>query len=175
MTNNNLKRATQPAVPELAGEDRPGDISTLEHLLKVSVDAADNAHRLAELLKLDADIEGAKIFRDISAERRDFARRLAVMLVDRGQEGPIDAHGTFRGVLFRWRLQLAKHLPMGYRDTDDRRFLLRLARRGSDLVATAYAHAERRPLGPTCRQEVQRQAKAVRATNHMVHQLAADA
>jgi hypothetical protein len=53
--------------------------------------------------------------------------------------------------------------------------LLRLARRGSDLVASAYADAEMRPLGPTCHTEVQRQAKAVRAANHMVHQLAADA
>jgi hypothetical protein len=32
-----------------------------------------------------------------------------------------------------------------------------------------------RPLGPRCRTEVQRQAKAVLAANHMVHQLAADA
>jgi len=141
----------------------------------VSNDAADSATRVAELLSLDADAEGADVFRDISVERRDFARRLGLMLADRGRENPIDTHGTFRGNFFRWRLQIAKHLPIGYHNTDDRRFLLRLARRGSDRVNAAYVDAEMKPLGTRCRTEVQRQAKAVRATNHTVHQLAAGA
>ncbi len=169
-----LEVAAPEAVPGFARKYGRGETGTLQHLLKVCEDAAGAATQLAELLSLDGDPEAADVFCDISAERRDYAQRLALLLADRGPENTINGRGTFRGILFRWRLQIAKHIPVGYRDADDRRFLLRLARRGSDLVTSAYTDAEAKPLGPACRTEVHRQAKAVRAANHRVHQLAAN-
>jgi hypothetical protein len=173
--NNHLEVAALESVPEFAGECGHGETETLEHLLRICEDATDAATRLAELLALDSDARAADVFCEISAERADFARRLAGLLAEHGKEGAIGGHGTFRGMLFRWRLQIAKHIPIGYRQADDRRFLLRLARRGSDLVTSTYAAAEGGQLGPACRREVHRQAEAVRTANHVVHQLAANA
>jgi hypothetical protein len=161
-----------PGLPREDGLDNTGE---LKYLLQVCNDASDSATTIAELLTLDNDPDTAEVFRDISTERTDFARRLSLMLTKRGHQDAIDAKGTFRGRLFRWRLQIARHLPVGYHDVDDRRFLLHLARQGSDLVTNAYADAESRPLGPHARQEVHRQAEAIRATNRHIHRLAANA
>ncbi len=170
---NYLKTASE--VPTPTRESAPDESGNLEHLLQVCKDASDGAARIAELLSLDNDPDAAEVFHNISTERTDFARRLSLMLTKSGHQDATDAKSTFRGRLFRWRLQIAKHLPVGYHDVDDRRFLLHLARRGSDLVTNAYADAESRPLGPRARQEVHRQAEAVRAANRNVHRLAANA
>ena len=138
-------------------------------------DAADAASRIAELLILDNDPETAEVFRNISAERAVFKQRLALLPTEQEGQDAIDPEGRFPGRLFRWRLRIAKHLPVGYSGTDDRRFLLHLARRGSDLVTRAYTGAEARPLGPVARQEVHRQADAVRLADRRVRRLEANA
>ena len=150
------------------------EIKTLRRLQTMSVDAADAATRFAELMRLDGDQETADLFLDISRERTISAQRLGEILADLGQKRT-GGRGTLRGLLLRWRLRIAKHLPVGYHDGDDRRFLLRLAARCSDSVSGAYVEAEKGPLGPDCRKEVHRQAAAVRAANHRVHQVAAAA
>lgn len=171
----NIADASASQVPGDRRDSGLDETGNLEYLLQVCNDASDGATRIAELLSLDNDPDAAEVFHNISTERTDFARRLSLILTNSGDKDATDAKSTFRGRLFRWRLQLAKRLPVGYHDADDRRFLLHLARRGSDLVTNAYADAESRPLGPRARQEVHRQAEAVRAANHHVHKLAANA
>lgn len=170
-----LEAITTQLADGLAREYGTDEAGTLEHLLHVCEDAADGAGRIAELLSADDDPDTAELFRNIAEKRMGFARRLALLLANSGHQDSLDTKGTFRGKLFRWRLQIAKQIPVGYNAATDRRCLLRIARRGSDLVTRAYADAAGRPLGPQAQEEIHRQAKAIRASNVRIRQLAENA
>ncbi len=148
------------------------DAGTLQYLFDVCNDAADGALRFAQMFEDDNDPETAAMFRDLATMSSDFAHRLFELRLDKQPSSGGRSHRTFRGQLFRWRLQIAEHVPVGYGAQDDRRFLLNLAVRGSDLFVQAYAEAEERVLASAVREEIDRQAAAIRAATHSIHELA---
>ncbi len=151
------------------------DAGTLQYLFDVCNDAADGALRFAQMFHDDGDQATADMFRDLASMSSDFAHRLFNLQVDRQRTGSSKSYMTFRGRLFRWRLQIAEHVPVGYGTQDDRRFLLQLARRGSDLLEQSYAEAKERDLATPVREEIERQAAAIGAATRRIHELAAGA
>ena len=167
---DDASNGTGPAV-----EYEADDAGTLRYLFDVCNDAADGALRFAQMFDDDNDPATGEMFRELATMSSGFAHRIFDLLVDhqRGNKGR--ARRTFRGQLFRWRLQIAEHVPVGYRPQDDRRFLLHLARRGSDLLVESYSEAEERVSAPRVREEIQAQAAEIRAATRRIHQLAAAA
>ena len=168
-----LEAGAAARVPGMACEYGLDEVGTLQLLVDVCDDAADGATRLAELFDMDNASETAEAFRHIAAERNAFAVRLRQMLEDRYAEASSPVEGTFRAKLFRWRLQIARQLPVGHRDIDDHRALLGIARQGSSEMMAAYAAAEGRLAGCESQPEVHREAEAVRVTNWLISRIAA--
>jgi hypothetical protein len=162
--------AAAAATPGMDREYQLDESGTLEYLLDVCQDAALGARLAAEIFAYHTEL--ASYFEEVAAERDGFATQLALLLSRQGHADEIEAGGTFRGQLFHWRLQLAKHVQRGYREVDDRRANLRIIASGSDWVLNAYEKAEGHQLGGEAQEEVHRQAERIRASNARIHQLA---
>ena len=148
------------------------DAGTLQYLFDVCNDAADGALRFAQMFDDDNDPVTAEMFRNLATMSSDFAHRLFGLLVDRQRSGTGKARRTFRGQLLRWRLQIAEHVPVGYGTGDDRRFLLHLAERGSDLLEHSYAEAKERVLAAPVREEIESQSAEIKAAARRIRELA---
>jgi hypothetical protein len=152
------------------GSDEAG---TLQFLVDVCDDAADGAFHLADLFDKDGALDTAEVFRRVAEQREQFAARLRQLMEELPPEALVPPERTDPRKVFHWRLQIARHLPVGHRNRDDHRGLLEIARRGSNAVLDAYAVAEDRLAGCPSVAEVHREAEAVRASSSLIFGLAA--
>jgi len=165
--------ADTSGVSEMACEYGSDEIGMLQFLVDVCEDAADGAARLADLFEMDGVVKTADVFRRVAEQRAGFAVRLRQVIGEPSAEALASTERTYPRKVFHWRLQIARHLPVGDRDREDHRELLRIARNGSDAVLDAYAAAEDRLAGCESAAEVHREAEAVRATRTLISGLAA--
>lgn len=148
------------------------DTIALRSLLGRCEDDADSTLRLAHLLNQDNDSDTARVFHAVSVEREEVGDLIVALLEDHGAEA-VKARRPVRSRLFRLRLWIAERIPVGYGAEDDRRFLLRLATRGFDLTAEAYAEVQALRLSPQVREEVHRQAQHLESARRRIHQVSA--
>ncbi|MCP4965491.1 MAG: hypothetical protein GY926_09670 [bacterium] len=132
------------------------------------------ASRIARLFDQDNDPDTAMMFRRLATERQQFADRLTE-LIDGHSRSEVKVRRTLRSRLFRLRLRIAELVPGGYGAEDDRRVVLRIAKRGSKLIRNAYADAQSRLLSCAAHGEVSSQAQAVETANFSIHTAAARA